>query len=114
MVCCVAAIEGSSRDWLLSIQIPTVELRDALITEVAGGVSALTAAPVVGVRMIATVMDAGEPMLEMHIRTKAAIHSATAKAVAMETLHLYASSLDLSEVTVGVMRPLAPDEPSPW
>jgi hypothetical protein len=56
----VATLDSASRDWLLSILVPTIELRDALITDVADGVQALTAAPIVAVRMIGVVEDAEE------------------------------------------------------
>jgi hypothetical protein len=104
--------DGESRDWLLSILVPSLELRDALITDINDGVLALTEAPVLAVRMIGVVDDAPEPTLAMHIRSRAAISSEQAKAVTTETLHLYASRLDLSGVTVTVTGRPSPDEPS--
>src|SRR5260370_35114871 len=87
--------EGDSRDWLLSILVPTIELRDALITDVADAVQALTEAPILAVRMIGVVDDALEPTLNMHIRSSTAISGKQAQAVTTETLHGYAYPLDL-------------------
>src|SRR5260370_22582838 len=103
--------EGDSRDWLLSILVPTIELRDALITDVADAVQALTEAPILAVRMIGVVDDALEPTLNMHIRSRTAISGKQAQAVTTETLHRYAYRLDLSGVTVTLTRPQSPDEP---
>ncbi len=104
--------EGDSRDWLLSILVPTIELRDALITDVADAVQALTEAPILAVRMIGVVDDALEPTLNMHIRSRTAISGKQAQAVTTETLHRYAYRLDLSGVTVTVTGRQSPDEPS--
>jgi hypothetical protein len=78
--------DSSSRDWLLSIVVPTTELRDALITDVADGVQALTEAPILAVRMIRVVDDAQEPTLNMHIRSRTAISGEQAEEVTAETL----------------------------
>ena len=106
----MATPDGASRDWLLSILVPTFELRDALITDVADSVQALTEPPILAVRMIQVVDDAQEPTLTMHIRSKTAISSEQAKAATTETLHRYASRLDLSRVTVVVTGRPSTDE----
>ncbi|HET6310944.1 MAG TPA: hypothetical protein VFH00_08095 [Candidatus Nitrosotalea sp.] len=108
----MAAIESTSCDWLLSIRIPTIELRDALITDVAEGVRAAGRPKVVAVRMIGVVEDRVVPALTMHIRTRSAISGAQAEALGTQTLHQHASRLDLTDITVSVVRPLSPDEPS--
>jgi len=100
------------RDWLLSILVPTIELRDALITDVADSVEALTEPPIVAVRLIEVVDDAQDPTLTMHIRSRAAISGEQAKAVTTEMLHRYASRLDLSAASVTVTERPSPDEPS--
>ena len=107
----MATVEPA-RDWLFSIGIPTFELRDRLITDVADSVSAATKPPVVAVRMIGVVDNTPQPMLEMHIRTRTAISHADAEAVAMLMLRRHASRLDLSGLTVTVVGPISPDEPS--
>jgi hypothetical protein len=48
---------------LLSILVPTIELRDALITDVADSMEALTEEPIVAVRLIRVVDNAQEPTL---------------------------------------------------
>lgn len=98
----VATPDSASRDWSLSILVPTIELRDELITDVAHSVQALTEAPIVAVRLIAVVDDALEPTLTMHIRSRTAISGEQARVVTTELLHRYASRLDLSAVTVSV------------
>ena len=108
----MATPDTASHDWLLSILVPTIELRDALITDVADSVQALTEPPILAVRMVRVVDDAQEPTLTMHIRTRTAISGEQAKAVITETLHRYASRLDLSAVTVTVRGRPSSDEPS--
>jgi hypothetical protein len=102
----------SARDWLLSILLPTIELRDALITDVAHSIEALTETPIVAVRLIEVVDDAREPTLTMHIRSRAPISDEQAQAVTAEMLHRYASQLDLSAVSVTVTGRPSPEEPS--
>jgi hypothetical protein len=102
----------SVRDWLLSILVPTIELRDALITDVADSMEALTEAPIVAVRLIQVVDDAQEPTLTMHIRSRTPISGEQAKTVTTEMLHRYASRLDLSALSVTVTGQPSPDEPS--
>jgi hypothetical protein len=108
----VATLDSTSRDWLLSILVPTIELRDALITDVAYGIEALTEVPIVALRLIAVVDDAQDPTLSMHIRSRTAISGEQAQVVTLETLRRYASQLDLSGVEVTVTGRPSPDEPS--
>jgi hypothetical protein len=105
-------LDSAGRDWLLSILVPTTELRDALIADVVDGVQALTEAPIVRVRMIGVVDDAQEPTLTMHIRSRTPISGEQAEAVTTETLRRYAPRLDLSAVKVTVTGRPSPDEPS--
>jgi hypothetical protein len=109
----VAYPESASRDWTLSILVPTIELRDALITDVVHTiVERLTETPIVAVRLIGVVDEAQKPTLTMHIRSTTAISGEQAEAVTSETLHRYASGLDLSGVKVKVTGQPSPDEPS--
>ena len=98
----VATLNSASRDWMLSILVPTIELRDALITDVVHTIRAVTETPIVAVRLIAVVDDAEKPTLTMHIRSRTAISGEQAEAVTSETLRRYASRLDLSGVKVTV------------
>ena len=108
----MATLNSANRDWLLEILVPTIALRDALITDVADGVSSVTEPPTVAVRMIEVVLGAERPTLRMHLRSVTAIAGAEAETVATETIHQYASRLDLSAVTVTVIGQPSPDEPS--
>lgn len=108
----MAGPESAGRDWMLSILVPTIELRDALGADLANGIKARTKAPIVSVRLIAVVHDGGEPTLTMHIRSRTAISGEQAKAVTSETLRRLAPRLDLSGVKVTVTGQPAPDEPS--
>jgi hypothetical protein len=112
IVSVVANPESASRDWMLSVLIPTIELRDALITDVVHTIRALTETPIVAVRLIAVVDDAEKPTLTMHIRSRTAISGEQAEAVTSETLRRYASRLDLSGVKVKFTGQPSPDEPS--
>jgi hypothetical protein len=107
----MGAVHSESRDWLVWIHVPSMEFRDALITDVAysrqGGHP-----PFAAVRMIGVVDDTAEPTLEIHIRTRMAIPAPEAEQVATQALRAHASRLDLSAVTVTVVRPMSPDEPS--
>lgn len=97
---------------MLSILVPTIELRDALITDVVHTIRARTERPIVAVRLIAVVDDAQKPTLTMHIRSRTAMSGEQAEAVTSETLRRYASRLDLSGVNVKVTGQPSPDEPS--
>ena len=108
----MAALNSANRDWLLEILVPTIALRDALITDVADGVSSVTEPPIVAVRMIEVVLGAERPTLRMHLRSVTAITGAQAETVAMEKIHDYASSLDLSAMTITILGQPSPDEPS--
>jgi hypothetical protein len=108
----VAHPESASRDWMLSILVPTIELRDALITDVVRTIRGVTERPIVAVRLMAVVDDAEEPTLTMHIRSRTAISGEQAEVVTSETLRRYASRLDLSGVKVKVTGQPSPDEPS--
>jgi hypothetical protein len=108
----MADLNSADRDWLVEILGPTIALRDALITDVADGVSSVTEPPTVAVRMIEVVLGAERPTLRMHLRSWTAMTGDQAETVAMETIHKYASRLDLSAVTVTVIGQPSPDEPS--
>jgi phage baseplate assembly protein W len=97
---------------MLSILVPTIELRDALITDIVSTIRGVSERPIVAVRLIGVVDDAEEPTLTMHIRSRTAITRERAEAVTSETLRRYAPRLDLSGVKVKVIGQPSPDEPS--
>jgi hypothetical protein len=93
---------GTSREWLLQIELPSQGLRDSLIADVASGVAALTSTPAVSIRGIEMVDVESGPALNLHIRTRGAISAAEAKETAQAELRQYAAALDLSGMSVEV------------
>lgn len=81
------------------IRVPSVDLRDALINDVASNTRALTEPPAVSIRNIEVMDDADQPSLALH-RARTAVPATEAWAVAQRTLTTYAPNLDLSGVKI--------------
>ncbi len=89
-----------SRNWLFIIRLPTIDLRDALITEVASSVRSLTEPPEISVRLIEVLDDAADPTLGLQLRFRMGVSADEAKGRAIETIVGYAATLDLSGMDV--------------
>jgi hypothetical protein len=88
------------RDWRLTIQVPTIELRDRLIEAVAGTVSSHTAVPAMPVREIAVLDSAVAPSLTVTVRSWDPDRPGPeVRLEADAMLRRYASDLSLAEMT---------------
>jgi hypothetical protein len=81
-------------NWHFVIRLPTIDLSDALITEVASSVRLLADPPAVRVQLIEVLDDATYPSVSMQLRLQTAVSATDAKVLVTETLLRHAPTLD--------------------